>query len=135
MINFPSQGRRLLLGALLGQAAIPGLALHLYTNNKTPADSDTEADYEEAPPGYGYAPVPLSPGDWSLGDGEATYPELTISFLGALGNVYGYYVTHTGNGRLLWAERFADGPYNIANNGDQIMVAPHFTLTGRRSNG
>lgn len=129
MMVIPSEGRRILLAAMVGQAPIPALTLHLYTNNKTPADSDTVADYAEAAPGYGYVSRPLSPGDWVITDRDAEYPEVTVVFLGALGNVYGYYVTHAGSGTLLWAERFRDGPYNIANNGDQIKLAPRLALS------
>jgi hypothetical protein len=43
-------------------------------------------------------------------------------------NVYGYFVVQTTSGILLWAERFSDGPYPIANNGDQIKVTPRFEL-------
>ena len=128
MMIVPTDGRRLMLGVLVGQVPISTLSLHLYTNNKTPADNDTVGDYAEVPAGYGYVGVPLSPGDWTIGTDEAAYPELTFSFLGAVGNVYGYYITHAGDGKLLWAERFKDGPYNIANNGDQIKIAPRLAL-------
>lgn len=129
MMLAPAGGRQIMLTALVGQSPIPALSLHLYTNNKTPADSDTVTDYEEAAAGFGYTSLILPPGNWAVGPDEATHPELTISFLGALGNVYGYYVTHAGSGALLWAERFADGPYNIANNGDQIKLAPRLALS------
>lgn len=129
MMLIPAASRQTMLAALVGQAPIPALTLHLYTNNKTPLDSDTAADFEEAAPGYGYAQIALSPNVWEITPDMAVYPELVIGFLGALGNVYGYYVTHAGRGTLLWAERFSDGPYNIANNGDQIKLAPRLALS------
>jgi len=38
--------------------------------------------------------------------------------------VYGYYLTQTSSGLLVYAERFTNGPYNIADNGDVIRVTP-----------
>ena len=104
--------------------------LKLYTNNKTPAETDTEADYTEAA-GFGYAAVSLTPGNWVLTPGAPTlaaYPLVTFTFTGALGNVYGYYMVQTTSGKIMWAERFSDGPYNVVNNGDQIKVTPKVTL-------
>lgn len=58
----------------------------------------------------------------------AHYAEQTYTFTGALGNVYGYYLTETTSGQLKWSERFSGAPLNIANNGDQIKVTPIITL-------
>lgn len=46
---------------------------------------------------------------------------------GTAQNVYGYFVTNA-NGDLVWAERFATGPYTMENSGDQIVFRPRFTF-------
>ena len=38
--------------------------------------------------------------------------------------VYGYYLTQTTSGKLMYVERFTDAPYTIVNNGDVIKVTP-----------
>lgn len=58
----------------------------------------------------------------------AHYAEQTYTFTGALGNVYGYYLTEATSGQIKWSERFTSAPLNIANNGDQIKVTPIITL-------
>lgn len=111
-----------------------GKTLRLFTNNITPGEADTAATYTEAA-GNGYAALALTGGTgggaWTVTEGapsSASYPQQTFTFTGALGNVYGYYVTETTGGALCWAERFSDGPYNIANNGDQIKITPTITF-------
>lgn len=53
-----------------------------------------------------------------------TYAAQTFTFTGAAGNVYGYFLKRATGGELVVAERFSDGPYNIANNGDTITITP-----------
>jgi hypothetical protein len=55
------------------------------------------------------------------------YAAQTFSFTGALGNVYGYYLKRASGGELVLAELFSDGPYNILNNGDTIIVTPQIS--------
>jgi hypothetical protein len=50
------------------------------------------------------------------------------TFTGALGNVYGYYITDAAETTLLWAERFTGAPFNVQNNGDTITVTLQLTL-------
>jgi hypothetical protein len=106
--------------------------LKLFTNNITPAETDTAGTYTEAS-GNGYAAKTLTNtvtgGTWVITEGApsfVTYAQQTFVFTGALGNVYGYYVVGAVSGTLRWAERFTDGPYNIQNNGDEIKVTPRF---------
>lgn len=125
----PNQGEDLALKAFLNHTAPQNQELKLYTNNITPAETDVEGGYTEAA-GNGYADIALTGSSWVLTPGaptEAAYPQQTYTFTGALGNVYGYYVTQVTSGKLLWAERFSDGPYNIQNNGDQIKITPKIT--------
>lgn len=127
---FPNQGEGIVLEAIVNKTAPQTLILRLYSNNKTPAETDTEADYTEAA-GSGYSSISLTGASWgaaSLGaPSSIAYAQQTFTLTGALGNVYGYYLTQTTSGKLVYAERFSDGPYNIQNNGDQIKVTPTIT--------
>ena len=128
----PNQGEQIALECFLNIAPAADVVLRLYTNNQTPGATDTEADYTEAS-GSGYAAVSLTPASWviTLGDPtEAAYPEQTFTFSGALGNVYGYFVTQDASpARLLWAERFTDGPYNVTGASVEIAITAKITLS------
>lgn len=126
----PNASEATMLEAILNKTAPQNLVLRLFTNNVTPGEADVAAAYTEAT-GNGYAAQNLTAGSWTTVAGaptEATHPEMTFTFTGALGNVYGYYVTQATSGLLMWAERFTGAPFNIANNGDQIRVTPKLTL-------
>lgn len=106
------------------------MTLRLNTNDVTPAETDTEAGYTEAS-GNGYSAKALTGGSWSISGTaptQAAYAQQTFTFTGNLGNVYGYYVTRDADSKLMFSERFSDGPYNIVNNGDQIKITPQFTM-------
>lgn len=125
-----NQGEVVGLEALVNKTAPQSLVLRLFTNNATPVEADTEVGYTEAL-GSGYASVPLTAASWVTTAGapsEVAYPEVTFTFTGALGNVYGYYITQTTSGKAIAAERFTGAPFNIQNNGDQIKITPKITL-------
>ena len=125
----PNAAEDVMLQNILNKTAPQDGRLKLYTNNITPAETDTEASYTEAA-GFGYADILFSPASWTITPGaptSAAYPQQTYTFTGALGNVYGYYVVQTTSGKILFAERFSTGPFNMVNNGDQIKVTPQFT--------
>jgi hypothetical protein len=126
----PNAAEDVMLQNILNKTAPQSGRLKLFTSNTTPAETDTEASYTEAA-GFGYVDIgPLTPASWTITPGaptSAAYPEQTFTFTGALGNVYGYYVVQTTSGKILFAERFSTGPFNIANNGDQIKVTMQFT--------
>ncbi len=105
------------------------MTLRLFANNYTPIETTTEASVTEAS-GSGYSSKTLTGGSWTVSGTaptQAAYATQTYTFTGALGNVYGYYVTRNSDSKLMFAERFSDGPYNIQNNGDTIDVTPVFT--------
>lgn len=117
-------GESLALQYLVNKASPQDLKLCLYTNNKTPAETDVIGDYTEAA-GNGYAEITLTGASWSVSGTAPTsigYAQQTFTFSGALGNVYGYYLKRASGGELVLAELFSDGPYNIANNGDTIKI-------------
>lgn len=114
----------------VNRAAPQDLVLRLYTNNITPAETDTAATYTEAS-GNGYASVTLTGASWAAPSEGAPssigYAQQIFTFTGNLGNVYGYFMTRASSGRIGLAERFSDGPYNVVNNGDQIKITPSVT--------
>jgi len=126
----PNNGEGDALQYFVNKAAPENLVLRLFTNNITPAETDTAATYTEAS-GFGYAAVTLTGASWGAPSEGApssiAYAQQTFTFTGALGNVYGYYLTRATSGRIAYAERFSDGPYNIVNNGDQIKITPTIT--------
>ena len=125
----PNIGEDLALKAFLNHTAGQNGVLRLYTNNITPAETDTAGTYTEAS-GNGYSALTLTGSSWTITQGaptEAAYAEQTFTFTGALGNVYGYFVTQTTSGSLMYAERFTGAPFNIQNNGDQIKITPKIT--------
>ena len=128
-IVFPDAGENIVLEALVNKTAPQNLVLRLYTSNTTPGESDTAGTYTEAS-GSGYSAITLTGASWgSASGGSISYAQQTFTFSGALGNVYGYYLTQASSGTLVAAERFTDGPYNIANNGDQIKITPTITAS------
>lgn len=112
------------------------LVLELYKNNLTPASTDVKADY--TPSTFtGYSSVTLTSGSWtvtaatSAGPASATQTSATTFSCTASTNesVYGYFVYQAGATVMLWAERFSDGPYTIANNGDKVVLTAALTLS------
>ena len=80
------------------------LDIRLYTNDITPSESDTAITYTEAS-GFGYALIQLVPGSWSITPGNPSVSEhsqVEWTFTGALGNVYGYYVTRRSDNDRDW---------------------------------
>jgi hypothetical protein len=111
------------------------LLLKLFSNNKTPAATDTVASYNEVSSG-GYADIDLTFANWTVTDGPpavALYNDFQdFNFIGATsgpGTIYGYYVTTDDELTLLWAERFppADVPFTPIN-GSLIRFKPRLTL-------
>ena len=126
----PNNAEQIFLNLILNKSTPENLVIRLFSNNKTPAEGDLVGDYTEVS-GGGYASQSLTPGSWTVSPGaptQATHSLVSFGFTGAAGNVYGYFVTQATSGALMWAERFTDGPYNIANNGDEIRITPRITL-------
>ena len=120
----------IMLGNILNKSASENLVIHLYSNNRTPIESDVIGDYTEVT-GGGYAQQNLTAGSWTITPGAPTageHPQITWTFTGAVGLVYGYYVTRATGGELMWAELFTNGPFDIQNVNDEIRVTPRLTL-------
>lgn len=127
----PDVGEQEMLGRILNVTDQADVELHLYTNNKTPAEGDTAGDYSEST-GTGYGSITLTSGDWSIstttGTTTAEHAQVTFTYTGAEPEIYGYYVTDGDTGILLWAERFSDGPYAIPSGGGSVKITPKIEL-------
>lgn len=120
---------------VINATLISPLSLRLYSNNVTPAGTDTLATYTEVT-GGGYAAKSLTFASWTIQ--QTTPPTSAINtsqlwtFTGPTtgpGTIYGYYVVRVSDSKLLWAERFPAllVPFSpIA--GSRIAVLPKFTV-------
>lgn len=131
-ILVPNDGEAQILNLLCNKAAVENMELRLFGSNTTPAETDTAATYTETA-GGGYVKQTLAAGDWTVtggGPSSAVCAQKTFTFTGAVtgSNVYGYYLVGATSGKLYGVERFSDGPYAIANNGDQIKLTVTLTL-------
>lgn len=127
----PDRGERSVLELVTNKRAVENLLLKLFVNNVTPAESDTAASYTEMST-QGYAAKTLVGADWTVtggapSDATASLQTWTFDGTGGLTQVYGYFLVGVTSGLLWWAERFSDGPYPIANNGDKINLTPKIT--------
>ena len=120
----PNGGELIALKALVNHTAQnENLVLKLYKSNTTPGETDTAATYTEAD-FTGYSAATLTGASWVVTGNPITYAKQTFTSSAGSQNqdVYGYYIVAGAD--LIYAERFTDGPYNIANNGDKIEVTP-----------
>lgn len=131
-IMIPNNGEGDAAAAFVNKSALSDLILALFTNNITPAETDTAATYTAAT-FTGYSPVTLVGANWTVTEGaptQAAYAQqqFTSSAGSQNQNCYGYFMTRTTGGRIALAERFTDGPYLIQNDGDYIRVTPQITF-------
>ena len=129
----PNGSEVIMLNYILNIDAPENISIQLYVNNVIPDENSTVASFTEMAYGLGYTTggISLTPGSWSVISGnpsQAEHTEVTWTFTGAAGNVYGYYVTRDTGGELMWAERFTNGPFDITTNGDEIKITPRLTL-------
>ena len=126
----PSSSRGRML-ALIVNAALPeNLVLKLFTNDIVPRDHDDNLSYAEAI-GFGYAHITLDGKKWKQEKGppvSVQYAQQTFSFTGPIGKLYGYYLVQEKSEKLMWSERFADGPYHIVYPGSKIEVTPRLEM-------
>ncbi len=127
----PNNGEGDILAYTVNKSTPENLVLRVFTNNITPAETDTAATYTEAA-FTGYSAITLTGANWTITEGapsNAAYPQQTFTSSAGSQSVscYGYYLTRATSGRIAWAERFSDGPYTIVNNGDDFKVTPIFT--------
>ena len=127
----PNQGEQLALEALVGKTAGQNLKLCLFQNDYTPIESTIETALTEAT-FTGYGSITLTAANWTFTGADPShvdYAQQTFTSTAGSQNqpIYGYYLLQVTSGKLVWAERFTDGPYTIVNNGDAIKVTPVIT--------
>jgi len=126
----PNAGKTLALQYILNKTTTTeSLVLKLYRNDVTPSASTTNSDFSYLSSGNGYAPITLTPSQWSVTSGSASYPQQSWTFTGPVGNVYGYAVVTSTTNTVLMAERFLSAPYNVQSNDDAIRVTINITLS------
>jgi hypothetical protein len=112
------------------------LKLKLFTNNITPLDSHTPADYTEVVTGApaNYVSKDLVTANWTISIvsniAQAIYTQQPFNFDAALAgglSVRGYFVVDSAN-TLVWAEQYAT-PYTPQNTGGTLLVTPLFKLS------
>jgi hypothetical protein len=130
----PNAGELQLLDKLLKDALSTNenYILKLYKNNYTPDDAAVEGSFTESD-FTNYLARTLTRALWNAAvtvsnKAETSYGTGPQSWTcGASGNtVYGYYVTGSASGTVLWAERFATS--RVLANGDVLNLTPKFTL-------
>jgi hypothetical protein len=129
MLRVPDASEQTMLEIILNKEEQEDLDLCLYVNDKTPAEGDTVADYDELE-GDGYVAIELDAELWEVTRGDPTvavYPAQEFEFDATLDDVYGYFLRQRDSGKLLWAERFSDGPRPAAAT-DPITVHPRITF-------
>lgn len=126
----PNGSEAQMLNYILNKTTPEDLTIRLYSNDITPGETDVVGTYTEVT-GGGYSSISLTPASWTVTPGNPSsgeHTQVTWTFTGSVGLVYGYYITRDSTSDLFWAERFTSGPFNIQNNGDEIRVTPRLTL-------
>lgn len=129
----PNSSESIILQYITNNDAPENISILLFANNVIPDESSTTATFTEVADGNGYTTggIAFTPASWSIAVGnpsQASHIEVTWTFTGVVGLVYGYYVTRNTGGELMWAERFSNGPFDIQTNGDEIKVTARLTL-------
>jgi len=127
----PDDGEIVALEYLVGKDTTENLDMRLFQSNTTPAEADTLATYTEST-WTGYASIALTGASWTTTTGapsDVAYAQQTYTSSAdqASESTYGYLMKRVTTGDLILAERFTDGPYAIANNGDAIKITPQIT--------
>lgn len=125
----PNAAENLVAQYAVNKATPQDLTLFLWTNNVTPAETDTTASYTEAS-GSGYAAISIPSSDWTVTSGDPTTAvcvEKTFSFTGAA-TIYGYGLRRTTAGTIAMVERFSDAPVVIPSGGGTIRITPTMTF-------
>ena len=124
----PNNGEGDALQYFVNRATPENLVLRLFSNNITPAETDTAATYTELAVA-GYAAITLTGASWGAPSEGApssiAYAQQTFNF-SAAGSTYGYYMTRFTSGRIALAERDGAGVFTF-NSGDSYKVTPQIT--------
>lgn len=106
------------------------LIYKLFSNNITPAETDTAGTYTEVT-GGGYASKTLAGASWTVTGGNPTtaaFAAQTWTFSGTIGgsgSVFGYFVIRATDVDIVLSETFAS--FTPATSGDNIVLTPQIT--------
>jgi hypothetical protein len=111
------------------------LTLRLFTNDARPNRGDTGADLVELRGRFGYKPITLDIGQWTIVEGAeeeipsyAVYPKQIFEFNTVpVDELYGYFIQQADE-IVLWIEQFSDGPYKIKTAGSLVRIQPRIEL-------
>jgi len=120
----PNEGEAEMLKRIVGQTNTD-LVVRLFGNDITPDENSVFGDFVyTSVTAYG-----ASNSLWVIsGDPtEASYPQMSFVFE-AGETVYGYFVHNAEGDKVLWAERFVDGPYVVPPTGGTVYVTPKIQL-------
>jgi hypothetical protein len=110
------------IATLVNNKPSSDLVLRLYSNRYTPSDNTKASDLSETK-GFGYKAVKLSGSKWNVKNGEAEYPPVEFLFSGAVGKIYGYYLTKSNSGDVIGAEKFVQ-TVEITGPDQKIIITP-----------
>lgn len=126
----PDVGEAKMLEIIVNKTAPANLVMHLYTNNVDPTENTISSDFNEVSGISGYTPVTLTGAAWTISTVSnvttAQYAAQQFNMLDPV-TCYGYYMTGPG-AALMWAERFAGGPFVLPVGGGTIEITPKVTL-------
>ena len=130
MLTVTDSGEMHALSAFLNKTTPNNMRLGLYVNDVDIGDTTTTVDLTEAS-FTGYASVIMVGPSWVITGGApsvAAYPVVIFEVSGVTApqTVYGYYVTNSGSGELIWGEKFPT-PELVDAAGQRISVAPRLT--------
>jgi len=114
-----------MLAYIVNSAPPEDLLLKLFENDVEPSAENTVADFIEP---WLYDPLLLPGSIWVIDDRSAQAPPQVIEFQGYKGFIHGYFIVTGTTGKLMWAERFSDGPYEVRNKGDKVTVTLNLRL-------
>lgn len=133
-ILVPTASEKTLEDFMLGVTTPGNQILKLYVNNYTLVDATVAGDLTEMST-HGYAAKTLTKTSWTTTVGAggqpatSVYAQQTWTFTAASAvTVYGYFITDTTTGLLLWAEAFTAAKV-VQNTGDSIIITPTITLS------
>jgi len=127
--RFPDEGKILLVNLMTGKSAQEDFLLKLFTNNVTPADTDTGATYTEMT-GQGYVAKTLAQASWGVAamnalKAEANYAEQSFVFsAGGPATIYGHYIIGATSGTLISVVKW-DAARTVQNANDTIKITPN----------
>lgn len=118
------------LDALTQNTPFSTSKVRLYSNNRTPSDSDVIGDYTEATfSGYSAVTLPAVPNSTVTAHVASASPStVTFTLTSGSQNIYGVYLTDSGNTNLLGAVRDPNAPVAMNTTVNTYQVTLTFSL-------